>query len=209
MLFRSSIPENSFQDHTFDQNSLESKIYKSLFEWLKIAETQEEIKNYYPDPKITRRNCGYAVDELILSAPFQQSTKEQAAPEFNLCTLLAGSEGTLALITDVKVKLSPLPSPYQAVIAVHCDSVHEVLLGNLIALQHQPSAVELIDDQIIQLSLTNPSQQENISILQIDPLHPEINILAIEFTEKDSSTLISKCEQTILALKKEDRKSVV
>ena len=198
-----SIPENSFQDHTFDQNSLESKIYKSLFEWLKIAETQEEIKNYYPDPKITRRNCGYAVDELILSAPFQQSTKEQAAPEFNLCTLLAGSEGTLALITDVKVKLSPLPSPYQAVIAVHCDSVHEVLLGNLIALQHQPSAVELIDDQIIQLSLTNPSQQENISILQIDPLHPEINILAIEFTEKDSSTLISKCEQTILALKKE------
>ena len=47
--------------------------------------------------------------------------------KFNLCKLLAGSEGTLAFVTELKLNLVPLPPKEKAVICVHCRTLEERL----------------------------------------------------------------------------------
>ena len=185
-------------DQLLAVNTYESEIYRSIFSLLQPAEIQKEIANQFPNQQIKRRNSGYAIDEMITN----QYINPEKYPDtpFNLCTLLAGSEGTLAFITDIKLQLSPVLSLQKAVIGVHCDSIDEVLKGNLIALGFQPTAVELIDNQIIQLSLQNSSQKENISVLHTEEEGRAIHILAIEFSESDTAILNQKCNDCIKAL---------
>jgi FAD/FMN-containing dehydrogenase/Fe-S oxidoreductase len=189
---------NSEFEEKMKANSLESHIYKSIFQILSPKEVQQEIQYQFPEIQISRRNSGYAIDELIQTKPFNSSNSQ--IQDFNFCKLLAGSEGTLAFITDIKIQLVPNSPTVKAVIGVHCDSVSDVLKGNLIALHFQPSAVELIDNQIIQLSLLNHSQKENISVIRLEPQHPEIHILAIEFSESNHEMLAQKCDECITAL---------
>jgi len=80
--------------------SLESKIYNTLYEELSNAETQKEIVKEFPKPEIHRRNTGYAVDLLLKSDLFSGTE-----PTINLGTLLCGSEGTLAFTTEVTLKV--------------------------------------------------------------------------------------------------------
>ncbi|WP_157624583.1 FAD-binding oxidoreductase, partial [Sunxiuqinia dokdonensis] len=74
-----------------DPNSLETKIYQNLQESLSDPANQKSIRNEYPDPKVLRRNNGYALDILLETDPFTGNGKK-----INVCKLLAGSEGTLA-----------------------------------------------------------------------------------------------------------------
>lgn len=188
-------------------DALEHKIYKTLWEVLSNVDTQQEITKGFPDARIIRRNCGYAIDELILTDPFikniDSNNSNVKSKPFNLCALLAGSEGTLAFVTSLKVKLTPLPSLHKAVIPVHTRSIAETLQGNLIALNFKPSAVELIDNTIIKLSLENRSQIENIGFLNTNEHLDQLTLLAIEFTESTAAELEEKCNLCIQELKKE------
>lgn len=85
--------------------SLESSIYDRLITLLSNKENQKEIVDNYPDASLRRRNSGYAIDELLHSDYFDSNSQEP----FNLCKLLAGSEGTLAFVTELKLRLVPLP----------------------------------------------------------------------------------------------------
>ena len=76
---------------------------------------------------------GYAIDELIAQQPFS----EDADKPFNFCTLLVGSEGTLAVTTKLKLKLSPLPPPCKALLSVETRTMDDALNANLVALKHQ------------------------------------------------------------------------
>ncbi len=59
--------------------------------------------------------------------------------------MIVGSEGTLAVITEAKVRLVPVPK-VKGLAAVHFRSVVEAAEATVAALEHGPSAVELIDD---------------------------------------------------------------
>jgi hypothetical protein len=50
-------------------NTLENKIYKSLYDELSDTDIQQEKKEF-PKPEIHRRNTGYAVDILLQSDLF-------------------------------------------------------------------------------------------------------------------------------------------
>jgi FAD/FMN-containing dehydrogenase len=50
---------------------------------------------------VHRRNTGYAIDQLLDSEIFDEKSKRL---KFNFCKLLAGSEGTLAVTTEIKLK---------------------------------------------------------------------------------------------------------
>ena len=71
-------------------NNLEGSIYKSVRSLLSNYENQEEIKREFPKPTVERRNTGYAIDLLVDMAPFHAGGQD-----FNFCSLIAGSEGTL------------------------------------------------------------------------------------------------------------------
>jgi FAD/FMN-containing dehydrogenase/Fe-S oxidoreductase len=145
-------------------DTLENRIYGNIYEMLSDSNNQKEIKSGFPHPEIKRRNSGYAIDLLLDSEPFSAKGKP-----FNMCTLLAGSEGTLAFITEIRINLLPLPSGTRALLCVHFDRLEEALNANSIALRHKPAAIELMDRTILECTKTNIEQRKNRFFLKGDP----------------------------------------
>jgi FAD/FMN-containing dehydrogenase/Fe-S oxidoreductase len=137
-------------------NLLENKIYQTIQDILSNPENQEEIQKQYPLPTLNRRNTGYALDILMNTSPFKKSS-----PPFNMCKLLAGSEGTLAFTTEIKLNLVPLPPPQKAVVCVHFTDLESAFAGNLTMLQYKPVAIEVMDRTILELTRDNIEQKKN------------------------------------------------
>lgn len=129
---------------------LETAIRAELLRWKDDKDIRSAIAAGYPDARILRRSCGYAIDEALqaLDAPADGSDGMGEA----LCRLLCGSEGTLAFITEIKVSLDPLPEPPAMLLCAHCNSLETAFEANLTALRHSPSAVELMDGKILELA---------------------------------------------------------
>jgi Fe-S oxidoreductase/FAD/FMN-containing dehydrogenase len=155
-----------------EEKNLEGQIYKTVRSLLGNYDNQQGIRNEFPKQSIERRNTGYALDILVDTAPFTAG-----GPSFNFCKLIAGSEGTLAFITEIKLNLIPLPPKETGLLCVHFHSIDESLRANLIALQYKPSASELIDHYILECTKDNIEQNKNRFFVQGDPGA----ILVIEF----------------------------
>jgi FAD/FMN-containing dehydrogenase/Fe-S oxidoreductase len=158
-----------------EKEGLEGEIYQNIRDILGNQEYQQLIRQEYPNPKIKRRNTGYALDLLLDTEVFSESKNK-----FNFSKIIAGSEGTLAFVTEIKLNLVPFPPKEIGVIAVHFDSLEDALQANLIALKYLPGAVELIDENILKLTKDNLSQRANRFFIQGDPEA----ILVIEFARK-------------------------
>jgi FAD/FMN-containing dehydrogenase/Fe-S oxidoreductase len=165
--------------------TLEANIYKTVRGLLSNYENQQEIKKEFPKKSVERRNTGYAVDILLDAAPFNAGGEN-----FNFCQLIAGSEGTLAFITEIKLNVVPLPPKETGLLCVHFNSIDESLRANLIALKYKPSASELIDHYILECTKDNIEQSKNRFFVQGDPGA----ILVIEFCRetKEEITAIAK-----------------
>lgn len=142
-------------------------IYSQLINYALNGDIVSVIKDNYPDKDLCRRSCGYAIDEVIedlieSNAPFEERF-------INLCKLLAGSEGTLAFNTEIKVSLDYLPPKEIMVVCGHCDTFDKSFEANLVALKHHPTAVELMDGAILELSKGNTEQQKNRFFVEGDP----------------------------------------
>ena len=169
-------------------DSLEAKIYQTIRSLLGNYENQEGIRREFPRKSIQRRNTGYALDMLVDTAPFTAG-----GPDFNFCKLIAGSEGTLAFITEIKLHLIPLPPKETGLLCVHFNSIDESLRANLIALKYKPSASELIDHYILECTKDNIEQRKNRFFVQGDPGA----ILVIEF-KKDSRAEIEQLTRPLI-----------
>lgn len=180
-------------DKKCSQSNLEGKIYKQLRDILSNPRNRKEIIDEFPDPSVHRRNTGYALDLLLNSSPFVPDAKP-----FNLCNLIAGSEGTLCFITEIKLNLVPLPPAYNALVAVHCSTLREAFEANLVALQCQPVAVELMDDAILQLTKANITQRKNRFFLEGDPAA----VLLVEIAEESEDALRQKAQLVVQSMQK-------
>jgi len=136
-------------------------VLSQLERWAADDKTLTLIENSFPDRSLQRRSCGYAIDEAV-----EVVAKDKGLA---LCKLLAGSEGTLAFVTEITVSLDPLPPKEVMVVCGHCDLMEKSFEANLVALKHQPTAVELIDGQILELSKSNAEQQRNRFFVEGDP----------------------------------------
>jgi len=128
--------DNNSYENKLKIKGLEGEIYRKLHDILQHPDNQKSIREEYPDPEIPRRNTGYALDLLLNSQPFSPD-----GAHFNISRLLAGSEGTLAISTRIKLNLTPLPPKEKALICAHFNSVDESLRANLVALENGPTAV--------------------------------------------------------------------
>ena len=136
-------------EHLDETSPLLNKILDLLKGWANDPSVVAQIEEAFPDKSLRRRSCGYAIDEAIEGG------------SIDLCKLLVGSEGTLAFITEIKVSLDPLPPAEKMVVCAHCDTLDKCFIANLVALKHNPVAVELMDGKILELSFQNLEQKRN------------------------------------------------
>ncbi len=189
------LTNQEFHERTLG-DKLENRIYKQMEEILRDPQNQHEIRNEYPDHSLHRRNTGYAIDLLLETSPFHQLTNSPVPP-FNFSKLIAGSEGTLMFMTEIKLNLVPLPPKEKALICVHCHTVGESLKANLIALKYRPGSVELMDKPIMDCTRDNITQRKNRFFIEGDPGA----ILIIEFARDTREEIL----QIAVDLEKEMR----
>jgi len=122
-----------------DDPDLEDRVYAKVSRILR--EETDEIEARYPDLK--RNVSGYNLDHLL------ENAREHDA--VNLGRLLAGSEGTLAIVTEAEVSLEPIPNS-KAVVMLTYDGVIPAMRDVAPILEHDPSAVEVMDDVLLDLA---------------------------------------------------------
>ena len=155
-------------------------------------------------PKVWRRASGYNLNYLLPWSP--SSPPEWAGDQgdlddlpiyppippkkINLAALMAGSEGTLAVLREVKVRLVPKPEHtllgvlvFQG-IAEACDVLPELLVRH-------PSAIELIPGSLIRLARGVPAYARQLTFVQGDPEA----MLVVEFSGDDPGYLAEKVRQ--------------
>jgi FAD/FMN-containing dehydrogenase/Fe-S oxidoreductase len=135
------------------QNDCEGEGYRSV---RRLAEEHaEEIERRYP--KILRRVGGYNLD--LFGCPTRC---------FNLAHLFVGSEGTLGITLEAKLRLIELPRA-KAVMVVHFTELLDALAATPAILAHGPSAVEVLDKYILDSTRNNPEASRLRDFLHGDP----------------------------------------
>lgn len=157
------IASNDFIEKT-KGNSLESKIYHTIYEELSKEENQKEIVKEFPKPEIHRRNTGYAVDLLLKSDLFSG-----LEPAINLGKLLCGSEGTLAFTTEITLKVDDLPPANNVMVVAHFHTVQESLEAVVVAMKHHLYTCEMMDDTILDCTKNNREQSKNRLFIEGNP----------------------------------------
>ncbi|PRX97286.1 FAD-binding and (Fe-S)-binding domain-containing protein [Allonocardiopsis opalescens] len=151
--------------------TLEGRIYRELPEILR-ADAEAIAADY---PPFWRRSGGYRLDRLAASA---------AGEPFDLAKFVVGSEGTLVVATRALVGL--VPKPKRTVIAVgHFTSTAAAIAATEDALACEPSAVEMMDRTILELSRSKLEYATLGSILVGDP----DALLFVSFTGDDEEEL--------------------
>lgn len=159
-----ALDKEAFEQKLHTGDGLEGKIYHDILDILKDTAHQKSITTRFPKKEIPRRNTGYALDLLMDANPINGSEKP-----FNFCKLLAGSEGTLAMMTEIKLNLVPLPPKEKLLVCVHFETINESLEANLIALKYNPLACELMDHYILDCTKNNINQRKNRFFIKGDP----------------------------------------
>lgn len=168
---------------------------------LEIVAAVNEIRKSHAEaikqnhPKSWRNSAGYRLNYLLPWSPAAparwdvndyglSSTVYRSRSAVNLAPLLAGSEGTLAVIRRLKVNLVPKPKhtilgvlAYDS-IASACDDVPRLLEFN-------PSAVELIPRLILHNARSIPAYARQMGWMVGDPAA----VLVVEFSGDQPSAL--------------------
>lgn len=176
-----------------NDSTLEQSLYKHIHNMLSDAGNIREIEKEFPKHAVHRRNTGYAIDMLARMQPFNREGQP-----FNFSSLIAGSEGTLAFVTSAKIRLTPLEPPHKKLVCIHCHSIDESLRANLVALQHRPSAVELMDHYVFEATKRNLGQVENRFFIEGDPqaiLVAELTRDSVARVDADAAALIEDLKQ--------------
>jgi FAD/FMN-containing dehydrogenase len=177
-------------------NSLESTIYKTIYEELSNEENQKEIVKEFPKPEIHRRNTGYAVDLLLKSELFSG-----LEPKLNLGKLLCGSEGTLAFTTEITLKLDDLPPANNVMVVAHFHTIQESLEAVVVAMKHHLYTCEMMDDTILDCTKNNREQSKNRLFIEGNPkaiMMFEVASDSMEDAENQANALVSDYMELIL-----------
>ncbi|NUM49425.1 MAG: FAD-binding oxidoreductase, partial [Anaerolineales bacterium] len=135
-------------------------------------------------PRHWRRCGGYNLDRFIDGANFNWPRD----PRFNLSKLVSGSEGSLAVITELKLNLVPRPKKTGLAI-VHFDDPRAALASVPILLEVEPSAIEMQDNMGLTLCREVPTYARLLSSFVVGT---PACILIVEFYGESEAELEAK-----------------
>lgn len=135
-------------------------------------------------PKVMRRVAGYNLDifDNQSEKPYTQDGS------VNLAHLLIGAEGTLAYTRSLTLKLAELPRA-KVLGIVNFPSFHAAMDAAQYIVKLGPTAVELVDRTMIELSLANPAFKSTVETALIG--RPAA-ILLVEFSGSEKAWLLPK-----------------
>ena len=119
-----------------------------------IDENRDEIEKRFP--KVMRRVQGYNLDSFI------------DAEKWNLADVMVGSEGTLGVFLEAKLNLEPLPK-HKALCVAHFADLLKSIQTVAPILQHSPSAVEIVNADVLVLARKNLNIAPLCSFVQGEP----------------------------------------
>ena len=129
------------------------------------ADYREEVLARFP--KILRRVSGYNLDELVRNGDrFGAGYSTKPGP-LNLSRVIVGCEGTLAVVTEAKLRIVRSPAA-KGILVVHFRSVFEAVDASEAIVATGPSAAELIDEFILGSARANPSFEDKLSWVEPD-----------------------------------------
>jgi len=140
-------------------------------------------------PKVMRRVGGYNLDIFHPQSELPY-TRDGSV---NLAHLLVGAEGTLALTRRLKLRLAPLPRA-KVLGVVNFPTFHAAMDSAQHIVKLAPSAVELVDRTMIELSRANPAFRATIDAALIG--EPEA-ILLVEFSGDDKAALLRQLDALV------------
>ena len=156
----------------FDEIEIDARRKHPLYDELLnigLRERQEIAKRF---PSVLRRVGGYNIDALV---PETETA--------NLAHLLVGSEGTLACSRTIDLKLSAIPK-HKVLGICHFPSFHAAMESAQHLVKLEPTAVELIDRTMIDLSRDIPLFRNTIN--EMVNGEPE-SLLLVEFAEDNQN----------------------
>jgi FAD/FMN-containing dehydrogenase/Fe-S oxidoreductase len=144
-------------------------------------------------PKVMRRVAGYNLD---IFRP-QSERPYTGDASVNLAHLLVGAEGTLALYRSLKLKLSPLPRA-KVLGVVNFARFYDAMNMAQHIVGLAPSAVELVDRTMVELSRANPAFRPVIdaALVAQHGAAPEA-ILLVEFSGDMKAPLIQRLDRLV------------
>ncbi len=145
------VDEKSWQSKANQENP-EGRIYREI---LRIKEIYEKpIRQHIPN--IPRKASGYNLEELY------------KFPHLNVSKLIVGSEGSLGIVTEMKVRISKNPG-LVGLCVLHFNSIEDGMRRIPELLKFQPIALEMIDRKIIEMGRISPSMRGKLGWLKGDP----------------------------------------
>ncbi|PMR73316.1 FAD-binding and (Fe-S)-binding domain-containing protein [Billgrantia endophytica] len=144
-----------------------------------------EIREHFP--KVLRRVGGYNLDLFDCQNPKPYDPDGRV----NLAHLLVGSEGTLGVSRRITLRLSPLPE-HKVLGVVNFPTFYQAMDFTQHIVKLDPSAVELVDRTMIDLSLENPAFRQVIEKALVGK--PKA-ILLVEFAGQDHDAQLESLHQ--------------
>ena len=166
-------------EHKAAQRSFEGRIYEQVRDIVQAE--REEIERRFP--KILRRVSGYNLDALSagLNAGRQPVGLQQ---------LIVGSEGTLAIVTEAELALLPRPKA-RGLLVPQFATLGAAMDALAACLELQPSAVELMDHLLLELTAKNLALKDTMKAIQGDPQA----VLMVEFSSDDPAEVRDRVER--------------
>lgn len=183
------------------QKNIIGEIYKFIDKKLQDDTIREKLYSEFPDPSIHRRNTGYALDILAASKVYDSSKSQ----EFNLAKLLTGSEGTLAITTEVTLQLDELPPQKMALVVPQYNDYASCLSDVVVAMQHNLYTCEMLDKPILDRTNANAYYRNYRFFIKEDPRA----ILMLEVRGSTDLEIKEQVEALKVSLKKSGRCSYV
>lgn len=156
------------------QDNREGTIYRSLDALL--SQHADTIRNDTSDH--WRRNNGYRIEHLL-------DTKER-----NMAQLMAGSEGTLAVLTEVTIDLVEKPATTVLGIASY-DTRQQALEAVTSILDTDPDAVELFDGVAVERIRATPGYAERLTFIDGTPG----GVLIVEYGGASKENMARKLDE--------------
>ncbi|ELY99386.1 FAD-binding and (Fe-S)-binding domain-containing protein [Natrialba asiatica] len=176
-----AVTRDEIDDRADPDGDLEGRIYAEVQRIL--DDRTELVDETYPDLK--RNVSGYNLDRLVAeyrgaTLPGGEETGEPGT--VNLARLLAGSEGTLAVVTEATVSLEPVPETKAVSLLCYAD-LHQAMAEVEPILEHGPAAVEVLDDVLLDLA------RETAEFGPVTEILPEGTnaVLLVEFYADDAA----------------------